>query len=306
MNKSKEIHSNKPTTNAMASEKHMILISFDIEATGQNLINHAMIELGVAILRTDTGKTLLKKKWDIKLIEGRTWDLTTLKEFWNNDSWKALPPGPKRDQEEAIYNQKQERVKRVNEGKGTDFKVVMNEFMELAEKAKNEFAGGDSDRVRLASNTVAFDSSWVNVYLSLADLPCLHILYADENGRRKMNDVISTSDVIRGYARTTHAQELQQKKLHGWYSSKTYAREKLKIPEYVQVQASHDHSAENDAEHIGKTYILAQCWVEQNLDKVEEALGTYQFAVLTESFIADGARDGLLISHDDLKIPMDK
>jgi hypothetical protein len=236
----------------------VICVAFDVECTGQSLTRHAMIEIGAVAIDTSTCAPLSKFSIELKMPQGRTWEQRCLDEFWDNRDWENLPENTpeeklKKQEKRENYESLQSKRKRVADGLGEEPEVAMERFTKwLREEVRGKLAGGDRLRVILASDTVSFDSSWINVYLDLyANEPPLDLFFDN-----KFCDVICTSDIARGLSVVSHDEYLKIKRAKGRYSRDETCRFKLGIPESVQPAAKHNHTAVCDAQYIGEEHCI--------------------------------------------------
>jgi DNA polymerase III epsilon subunit-like protein len=246
----------------MSSEDFVVGIAFDIEATGCRPIKHGMIELGAVALNTSSGVTLDRFSVEIQLPPNRTWEQRCLDEFWDNKSWEQLPDDdPNKAKKKETYERLQRKRKRVAEGKGETPEKAMKDFLAWIAKMYETHAKKDRFRMKFLSDTVSFDSNWVNNYLDeYADSEPLHLLFKDDKGNPKFDDVLCTSDVARGLSCVTHEEVVGIKRKLGWYDRDETCREKLGIPNDLQPDAEHNHDAVSDAEYIGKEHIIQMNW----------------------------------------------
>lgn len=270
------------------SSNHMILIAFDIETTGPILLRNAIIELGVCALNSNSGATLGKESWDIKMEKHEEWDVDTLRDFWNDKSWEKMEEGESKRAAKEIYDKKQRKVTRVTNGEGIHRAEVMKQFVLWVEKIKNEHAGGDEGKIRFVSDTVSFDSSWLNLYLCMAGYYPLHLFFEGKELKRSFVDVISVDDVIKGWSKFSHEKELKFIKKNGWFSSFRFAREELNLPDDIQVSSNPNHDAADDAENIGQNYILFSSWI--------ILLQNFAFQTSKTNFIKEKTASGLIRS----------
>jgi len=231
-------------------------ISFDIEATGCRPTRHAMIELGTVAINLESGKTLSRFSVDIQIPPNRTWEERCLAEFWDNKDWEKLEDSdPSKEKKKETHERLQAKRKRVAEGKGETPQNAMKSFVEWVHKIHKEFANGDRHRIKFMSDTTAFDSCWINVYLDeFADHDPINLFFTDDKGIPKFDDVINTQDIARGLSVVTHQEALELKRKRGWYDRDEECRKRLEIPDDVQPDVEHNHDAVSDAEYIAKEH----------------------------------------------------
>jgi hypothetical protein len=170
-----------------------------VEATGDQLKKHAMIGLGVVAVDLATGKILSKFSQEIAMPKNKDWDIACVKRFWDNDNFKLLRgDNPEKSKKRATYELLQSKRQRVAKGLGENPVKVMNLFVSWVENILQNEVEGDSNRIKFLSDTVSFNSTWINYYLSkYIDREPLHLFFDN-----KFADVCNTTSFHQGLSLT--------------------------------------------------------------------------------------------------------
>jgi DNA polymerase III epsilon subunit-like protein len=223
----------------MDTERPVIGISLDIEATGPNIKKHAIIELGAVAMVLQTRTVLEKLSIELTIPPKTGWDDRTVREFWDN----------KEIEEHAVLAAKKTRAE---EGKGTDPATAMQQFVEWVENVHKQHAGGDATLIRFLTDTTSFDATFINYYLAkYTTAPPLHMFFGS------YEDVVCTISYARGLGVLTHEDcNRSKRQLGGMYDTDALCREALKIPPDVKPLAQHNHTAVNDAQYMAEEHAI--------------------------------------------------
>ncbi len=208
----------------------LYILCIDIEATGQLLDKHGMIQFGAVLMDPNTrkiarwnngmGEEVKFSSW-LNLSDGYRvygWCEDTVRDFW------AKHP---EIYQRAIYES----------SNGPSPLIVMNQFVNWLETVKNEF----TSNIQVLLDTCAFDSSFMNLYLSR---------YANHKGL----------NFITGKYRPTHNTKswylgLGKKAPHedAW-NTEIHACFQLKCKKSSFSDLNNVHDALRDATYIGRVY----------------------------------------------------
>jgi DNA polymerase III epsilon subunit-like protein len=229
-----------------------VLVAFDIETTGSRMMLHGMIELGAVAIDVNSN-VLSRFSVEIKLDEKRTWEKRCLEEFWCNKSWKTLPEETNeqklfKKEKKRVYKCLKQKVERVVKGEGHEPPKAMKMFVEWMDEIGAKYG---EDNIQFISDTVSFDSSWINYYLEYCDHAPLHIFF-----NNKFKDVICTRSYAQGISHISHQKARSIEVESNWYSRDNHCREILGIPNEIRPLALHDHTSVNDAQFIAEEHLI--------------------------------------------------
>lgn len=126
----------------------MKYFAFDVEATGQNMYDNAIIELGAVIIDEDY-EILEKFRVCLKIPEGKGFEKRCKEDFWDK-------------QGDLLKNILSEAI---------DPKKAMLMFVDFLNKNDKKY----EKELVLISNNAQYDAGWINYYLSkYTDRQCLY------------------------------------------------------------------------------------------------------------------------------------
>ena len=238
-------------SSSLSASNSQILIAFDVECTGYDLMKHAMVELGAVVYpfssflynRIKLEKEFFDEPLDrfdeiMNIPEDRGWEEKCVKEFWDN---------PKRPE----YKQLKAKMDMINSCPNSPEKIMLN-FVQWVKNVVHLYADDDSSRIRFISDNAAYDATWISVYLcQYAHYFPLTVFFDN-----KFQAVIDTSSFHQGISRIDHNREKLIKIKSGHYSEDRLCRKILNIPENIAPKILHDHHAVNDADEIAQQHMI--------------------------------------------------
>jgi DNA polymerase III epsilon subunit-like protein len=218
----------------------VIVISFDIETTGQSFEKNAMVELGA-----------------VAFIPGYDEELRTLGTF---EGHLAIP---EKKGFEKLCEIEFWDVHKVDEKKivlecTIDPTEVMTRFVEWVKNIQAAFIPNEQfphHRIRFIGDALFFDAAWVSFYLDkYINHPVLHQFFSTPE-KGSFSPLIDTNAYNRGIAMSSVQDELEGSRSEKkWWSSDLAAKLKLKLDTEKKSPIHHDHRAVNDARSIAWKY----------------------------------------------------
>ena len=212
----------------------VIIIAFDVEASGGDMLKNAEVELGaVAYAAADTGERRILGSFEtlLSIPKDREWEEDCVKEFWLNP--------------ENNLKEKKEQIDACT----VESETAMRAFVDFVDTVRAKLAGGNRRRVRFVTDNAAFDGAWVSLYLAMfANHSPLHTFFDS-----RYAPLIDTNAFARGVSSATPDAEFAA---GGSFSATGAARKSLSIPDSVKPTTAHDHRSVNDARHIAEEYLI--------------------------------------------------
>ena len=216
----------------MSTEQYgYIIVAFDIENTGPSLKNHAIVQIGLKVFEaTKARKSLDEFQILINVPENRGWDTQCEQEFWNSTLGLIL------------------MKQQIQSKQGYEPKEAMTHFQNYLFHVFKKYSNNDIRRIRLVSDTVSFDTCWINYYLDyyLDALP-LHLVFG------KFKDVLETGSYVQGRSGINHEEELVIAATKR-FSQEQSCIERRNILDKPLIE--HSHNALEDASNIGEMYLI--------------------------------------------------
>nr|QBK86652.1 MAG: hypothetical protein LCMAC102_04480 [Marseillevirus LCMAC102] len=225
------------TVTSVLTADDILLISFDIETTGSDPLQHAMVAFGaVAMSAKDVNNrcVLGRFRGQIKIPNGYGFEERCEKEFWDNNNMK--------DAKTRVLSCQ------------TEPSDVMYAFVQWILQLRDRLVDGEARRVRFLTDAAYFDAGWMSLYLmKYANHYPLHTFFSEPT-KSRFKPIIDTNAFFRGVAGTTVLDELAVELARGRFSASKAARDVLSIPDDEVPDVEHDHDPLNDAENILKEY----------------------------------------------------
>jgi hypothetical protein len=212
-----------------------LLISVDVESTGDDFERHALVELGAAAYAFKSGRYECLEAWSsiMQVPSARGWGARCVRQFWS--SKPAL-------------------VEKKRSIEATDISPVtaMSEFVDWVEQVVKKYAGDSPSPVRFITDNAAFDAAWIGIYLcKYGGHNPLHTFFGG-----KFQAVIDTSSYHQGVARIDHVEERKRKRAAGHFSEDRACRKFLRVPDDVRSKIPHDHDPKHDAQNIAEEHAI--------------------------------------------------
>ena len=129
------------------------ILAIDVETTGPNVLQHWMPEFGAVLWKIGEKEPANKFYACLAQPHGTDWDATTLSEFWNNESKGKDGKTPM-----ELYKQRVAKTYQTPHGD------AMALFVKWARDIESSMQKGE--KVLIVTDTAAFDTTWMNVYLA--------------------------------------------------------------------------------------------------------------------------------------------
>jgi len=195
------------------------LLGLDVEASGMGLRSNFLIQIGLALIDTETLEVLNRFSSYVAQPQGTCWEQRCVDEFWSKHT--------------RLFKQAQERV-----ADAPDSETVRKDLLFWI----NENVC-DPSNTRLVVDTPGFDTSWLDTLLG--DRSHLY-LFSDKSGNPVYTDVLERSSWFLGLGKVPDPDG----------SSKTTAKNVMKangIDTEWPVHVMHTHDAADDAAFIAVT-----------------------------------------------------
>lgn len=197
-------------------EKRKVIFSFDVEARGQGPMRHGILSIGVCVGDAATERVLEKARFDFRpLSPNQSFEQRSLDEFWSKN--ESLRETLERNAKDAIQQT-----------------IAFRQLLDKWDSAAD---------VYLVCDNPAFDATFINYYLDMANLPKLLYKGYSQNGKLEYRSVHDADSYGRGY--------FKQGIDEVWFSNADAAKE------WGASAEGHDHMPENDAEVIYRLHRAA-------------------------------------------------
>lgn len=174
-------HNNKP--------KELHTMGYDVEASGDDVRKHGLVELGVSIVDSKTNKVVMEFDSGLfALDKGKTWRKETV------DWWKQTMP--------SRYDEACKATQTSAE--------VAAKFAKFIEDVKVNF---DVTQLMPTMDTTLFDKSMINAFLADHNMPPLQTLFGS------YKDVVATDSFHQAVAFVTQQDRLEWEQQHGYFSA---------------------------------------------------------------------------------------
>lgn len=191
-------------------------LGVDVETTGQNLTQHAMIALG-AVVMDEQFNELETFAGYLKMNKSRVWEQRCVDEFWSKN---------------------QTILEKIEKNANNPY-VVMNSFVEWLSLLDAKF----KDNLVVVSDNVGFDVAWINEYLSIyTTRPSLDYRWCDIEKKYVYRRIWDTNSVMHG------ALLVNTGKVIEWNVETAL--------EVQNDRWKNDHDPLNDARNVAANYIL--------------------------------------------------
>jgi hypothetical protein len=172
-----------PVSSEREEDNHtMYGIGFDVESSGNNVVENGIIELGASLIDLKTNEVTLEfDSQPFALSKGKTWNEDTLK--W----WKADPARAKRYHEEFATTTRT----------GAEAASRFAEFLQHVKETYNV------KRIVPITDTTAFDPSMLNAFFAEHKMPSIQHMFG------MFKDVISTDSYFQAVANVSVAERLE-------------------------------------------------------------------------------------------------
>src|SRR3990172_2437149 len=197
--------------------EYTILI-FDVELSGPNLYKNALVQIGAVLWNIEHNKLENEFLIDINLEEDKQWDVQTVKDFWlSNDELKK-------------------NYEKIKNNKGTNIKESIDQFVNFLNYCNTRCNG----RMKMGTNRLDIDASWLNMYLCKYNYPPLHLIFG------KIDTLVDTNSFHQACALYTHLDvENFNKERKGNYNPNECVLKYYKI--HKRPNTIYDHNPLHDA-----------------------------------------------------------
>lgn len=202
------------------------LLAIDVEASGRNVETNFMPAFGACVVDVEEKRVVNEFLAYLEQPPGTEWEQRCLDEFWNNANY-----GKDGKTQMQLLVEARERH-------GTEpCEAAIRRFVDWAQSMSKRY----KDELLVVSDTAAFDTTWMNVYLSKYNRPnqCVSLLYLTGE-YRPVRDVSSFYHGAAG-------------RLQAWGGAKRVMERvqgSNEWPAWVTAVEA-DHNPLNDAKHIG-------------------------------------------------------